>query len=132
MPGPGYSGQPFSKTSKALKRAVRMDFGILSDTMIKNISVIDENGITNEQALDANGCPMRYGILDLRMGPFENFKCETCEGEFKECPGHFGHINLAEPMYHAEYITTIMNVLRCICYNCGCVKMPADDGEKLR
>lgn len=36
-----------------------------------------------------------------------------------ECPGHFGHIELARPVYHGGLIEFIRKVLRCVCYNCS-------------
>lgn len=29
-----------------------------------------------------------------------NTSCETCGEGMSECPGHFGHIELARPIYH--------------------------------
>lgn len=29
-----------------------------------------------------------------------NFKCQTCGEGVQTCPGHFGHIELARPVYH--------------------------------
>lgn len=36
-----------------------------------------------------------------------------------ECPGHFGHIELAKPVFHVGFITKIMKVLRCVCFFCS-------------
>lgn len=36
-----------------------------------------------------------------------------------ECPGHFGHIELAKPVFHVGYITKIMKILRCVCFFCS-------------
>lgn len=53
------------------------------------------------------------------MGVSTNHEeCLTC-GETVECPGHFGHIKLAKPVYHIGFIETVAKVLRCICYKCG-------------
>lgn len=39
--------------------------------------------------------------MDPRMGTIDrNFKCQTCGEGMSECPGHFGHIELARPVYH--------------------------------
>jgi hypothetical protein len=35
-----------------------------------------------------------------------------------DCPGHFGHIELARPVFHAGLIEYIRKVLRCACFNC--------------
>jgi len=32
-------------------------------------------------------------------GTKRNFKCQTCSEGMAECPGHFGHIELAKPVY---------------------------------
>ncbi len=29
-----------------------------------------------------------------------SWNCTTCEGSSIDCPGHFGHIQFAEPVYH--------------------------------
>lgn len=35
------------------------------------------------------------------MGTIDrNFKCATCGEGMAECPGHFGHIELARPVFH--------------------------------
>lgn len=36
-----------------------------------------------------------------------------------ECPGHFGHIELAKPVFHIGFITKIKKVCESICMNCG-------------
>mmetsp|Transcript_12242 Transcript_12242/g.18970 ORF Transcript_12242/g.18970 Transcript_12242/m.18970 type:complete len:136 (+) Transcript_12242:195-602(+) len=48
--------------------------------------------------------------------------CGTCGCSYIECPGHFGHIRLAQPVYHPGYITNIIKVLRCICFKCSRVR----------
>jgi len=45
--------------------------------------------------------PRNGGLLDPRMGTIDrNYKCQTCGEGMAECPGHFGHIELAKPVYH--------------------------------
>jgi DNA-directed RNA polymerase II subunit RPB1 len=45
--------------------------------------------------------PRTKGINDPRLGTIDRqFNCETCEEGPKECPGHFGHIELASPVFH--------------------------------
>lgn len=45
--------------------------------------------------------------------------CQTCFGDIKSCPGHFGHIKLAEIVYHPKYIETVYKILKSICYHCS-------------
>ncbi len=41
------------------------------------------------------------GLMDPKMGTIDrNFKCQTCGEGMSECPGHFGHIELARPVFH--------------------------------
>ena len=39
--------------------------------------------------------------MDPRQGAVDrSSRCQTCAGNMTECPGHFGHIDLAKPVYH--------------------------------
>jgi len=45
--------------------------------------------------------PKIGGLMDPRMGTIDrNFKCQTCGEGMSECSGHFGHIELARPVFH--------------------------------
>ncbi|KAJ3107996.1 DNA-directed RNA polymerase II subunit rpb1 [Phlyctochytrium planicorne] len=64
------------------------------------------------------------GLLDPRMGTVDrNFKCQTCGENMTDCPGHFGHIELAKPVFHGGYIVQVKKILECICINCGKLKV---------
>ncbi|KAL3846325.1 hypothetical protein ACJIZ3_003728 [Penstemon smallii] len=41
--------------------------------------------------------------------------------------GHFGHIELAKPMFHIGFMKTVLSVLRCVCFNCS--KILADEED---
>jgi DNA-directed RNA polymerase II subunit RPB1 len=50
---------------------------------------------------EATHKPKMGGLMDPRMGTIDrNFKCQTCGEGMSECPGHFGHIELARPVFH--------------------------------
>ena len=36
-----------------------------------------------------------------------------------ECPGHFGHIELARKVYHIGLLEYVIKVLRTVCFNCS-------------
>jgi len=40
-----------------------------------------------------------------------------------ECPGHFGHIELAKPVYHPGFIKKVKKLLEMVCHSCGKVKL---------
>ncbi|PSR95151.1 DNA-directed RNA polymerase III subunit 1 like [Actinidia chinensis var. chinensis] len=69
--------------------------------------------------------PIPNGLLDPRMGPPNKFgTCATCHGTFAECPGHYGYLTLALPVYNVGYLNTIVDILKCICKSCSRVLLP--------
>jgi DNA-directed RNA polymerase beta' subunit len=58
-------------------------------------------------------------ISDPRLGCVSdaNETCVTCHMR-KECPGHFGHIELNEPVIHPMLYKTVIKILRCFCKKC--------------
>ena len=36
-----------------------------------------------------------------------------------ECPGHFGHLELAKPVFHIGFLTKCIKILRCVCFYCS-------------
>lgn len=64
--------------------------------------------------------PKAKGLLDLKMGTIDKLlRCESCDGNMSECPGHFGHIELAKPVFHVGFITVVLKILRCVCFHCS-------------
>lgn len=64
--------------------------------------------------------PRDGGLNDPRLGSIDRqFKCATCDQNMSECPGHFGHIELAKPVYHPGFIKKIKKILEIVCHNCG-------------
>lgn len=61
----------------------------------------------------------------MRLGTNDrNFKCATCNGSMNECPGHFGHLELAKPVFHVGFVSKIKKILECVCFFCS--KLKAD------
>jgi DNA-directed RNA polymerase II subunit RPB1 len=74
----------------------------------------------NQEDLLTDGKATRGGLLDARLGTTDpNSLCDTCGQIPSECPGHFGHTELAEPVYHFGLIDIVKNVLSCICPKCS-------------
>jgi DNA-directed RNA polymerase III subunit RPC1 len=42
-------------------------------------------------------------------------ECSTCHGSFSECPGHFGYLKLALPVFNIGFFSNILDVVKCIC-----------------
>ncbi|XP_043217204.1 DNA-directed RNA polymerase II subunit RPB1-like [Amphibalanus amphitrite] len=105
--------------SKApLREVKRIQFGILSPDEIRRMSVT-EGGIKYPETMEG-GRPKLGGLMDPRQGVIDRLsRCQTCAGNMTECPGHFGHIDLAKPVFHPGFLTTTIKVLRCVCFYCS-------------
>uniref|UniRef100_A0A6N2NI13 DNA-directed RNA polymerase subunit n=1 Tax=Salix viminalis TaxID=40686 RepID=A0A6N2NI13_SALVM len=113
---------PYSPAEVAKVRMVQ--FGILSPDEIRQMSVIQiEHSETTER-----GKPKLGGLSDPRLGTIDRkMKCETCTANMAECPGHFGHLELAKPMFHIGFLKTVLSIMRCVCFNCS--KILADEED---
>lgn len=96
-----------------------IEFGTLSAKQVRKLSVVQ---ITAHDVFD-KGVPKYGGLSDLRLGTIDRqFKCHTCKHDALGCAGHFGHIELASPVYHISFVKTIVKVLQCVCVECGELK----------
>ena len=60
------------------------------------------------------------GLMDSRLGTLEpGQKCGTCGHPALRCPGHFGHVELAEPVLHIAFIEEIYKLLLLTCKHCS-------------
>uniref|UniRef100_A0A0E0H2I6 DNA-directed RNA polymerase subunit n=1 Tax=Oryza nivara TaxID=4536 RepID=A0A0E0H2I6_ORYNI len=72
--------------------------------------------------------PVPNGLLDTRMGAANKLgECSTCHGSFAECPGHFGYLKLALPVFNVGFFNCILDVLKCICKSCSRVLLMEKD-----
>lgn len=93
-----------------------IQMGVLSADTIRRISVVE---IKRQDTYNGD-MPVQDGLFDLRMGSIEMGKeCKTCRERSDKCPGHFGHIELAWPVYQIPFLSTVLAILPCICINCG-------------
>ncbi|KAJ1914006.1 DNA-directed RNA polymerase II core subunit rpo21 [Mycoemilia scoparia] len=117
----------FAHSSAPLRRVDHVRFGIINPDEMKHFSVAQ---ITSFEINDENGKPKIGGLLDPRMGTIDrNFKCQTCGENMTECPGHFGHIDLARPVYHAGFIVKVKRILECVCWYCSKIKLDESNAE---
>ena len=111
------SGGNISFSPAEIKTVQNIQFGVINPKEIEKLSVVN---IDKTQIFDEKGYPLEGGLSDLRMGTCEKiFNCKTCQCNFEECPGHFGHIELAEPVYHVGFIEEIIHILNCVCASCS-------------
>ncbi|PFX11588.1 DNA-directed RNA polymerase II subunit RPB1-like, partial [Stylophora pistillata] len=110
----------FASGSLAPLRDVKLvQFGVLSPDEIKRMSVTTEGGVKYSETMEG-GKPKLGGLMDPRQGTIDCFsRCQTCTGNMTECPGHFGHIELARPVFHVGFYKMIIKCLRCVCFYCS-------------
>jgi DNA-directed RNA polymerase subunit A' len=105
-----------------------IDFKMLSPQMVKKMGVVK---IVTPELYDADGYPIDSSLMDLKMGVIDpGLRCRTCGEKVRECPGHFGYIELARPVLHIRYVPTIYNILRSTCSACGRILIPKSEHDK--
>ena len=104
---------------------VGVQFGIANPEDIRKRSVVE---VTTDKTYQSNQ-PVPNGVFDARFGVIENGKqCPTCKQTNQLCPGHFGHIELARPVYLYQFFDTVEKLCNLICLNCS---KPLMEYEKL-
>ena len=101
-------------------KVIGIQFGIMSPDEIRKQSVCE---IITRDTYD-NGKPKIGGLFDPRMGVLEpGLVCPTDGLDYINTPGYFGHINLAKPVFYIQYLSTIIKILKCICFKCSKLKI---------
>lgn len=55
---------------------------------------------------ETNSKPREQGLNDPKLGTIDRmYSCATCKEDIQVCPGHFGHIELATPVFHVGKFT---------------------------
>lgn len=117
---------------------------MMSPEEIRAMSVLR---VTNHTPMTStlSPSPVLNGPLDGRMGAGERqAECQTCSHSFQPqgeenvfdhatCPGHFGHIELAEPVPHVLFAiasnpNSFDSVLNMFCHHC--FKIPISDEKR--
>jgi DNA-directed RNA polymerase II subunit RPB1 len=102
----------YTNTSKI----VGIQFGILSPEEIRKGSVAE---ITSKDTY-VNNKPVIGGIFDPRMGVGEpGMICPTDGLDYMQSPGYFGHLELARPVFYIQFLSTVIKILRCVCFKCS-------------
>jgi DNA-directed RNA polymerase II subunit RPB1 len=89
----------FPYSSAPLKTVQEIQFGLFPPEEIKNMSVchIEYPETMDEQRQR----PRERGLNDPKLGTTDRgYRCGTCDEAMAECVGHFGHIELATPVFH--------------------------------
>jgi DNA-directed RNA polymerase II subunit RPB1 len=93
-----------------------IQFTVMSPDEIRRTSVAE---IVSTDTFSGNE-PVIGGLFDNRMGVIEHNKiCKTCEQKNTFCPGHFGHIELAKPLFYIQFFDMVRKILKCVCWRCS-------------
>jgi DNA-directed RNA polymerase subunit A' len=105
-------------------------FSVWSPTEVRKFSVAE---ITAPETYDEDGMPVQGGLMDNRLGTLEpGQKCATCGNTSAKCPGHFGHIELAEPVLHIAFVDDIHKLLLISCRSCNRIKLEPEELTKYK
>src|SRR5918911_1278122 len=100
-------------------------FSVWSPVEVRKFSVAE---ITAPETYDEDGMPVQGGLMDNRLGTLEpGQKCATCGNTSAKCPGHFGHIELAEPVLHIAFVDDIHKLLLITCRSCNRIKLDVEE-----
>ena len=108
---------------------VGVQFGIANPENLIKRSVVE---VTTDKTYQ-NNQPIANGVFDARFGVIENGKvCPTCKQTNQFCPGHFGHIQLARPVYLYQFFDMVEKLANVICLNCSKILANEDDVKALK
>lgn len=100
-----------------------IQFSVLGPQEIIKRSVVE----VNKSETYVGNEPIVGGLFDQRMGILEQNKiCTTCQQKNVFCPGHFGHIKLARPVFHPLFFDEVYKLLRCVCHRCSRLLVSSD------
>ncbi|KAN0062318.1 DNA-directed RNA polymerase III subunit C1 (rpo31) [Thecaphora frezii] len=115
----------------APKKIKHIQFGVLSQQDIVNMSEIEVTTRDLYTIGEAERKPVANGVLDRRLGISDkNSLCETCHLKMADCVGHYGYIKLVLPVFHVGFFKHIVGILQSICKNCAHVLLDESDRRK--
>ncbi len=110
------------------KRISAIKFAMLSPEEIRKMSATK---IITADTYDDDGFPIDMGLMDPHLGVIEpGLRCKTCGKKVDECPGHFGHIDLAMPVIHVGYVKEIKKLLQSTCRSCGRILLTTEQAAE--
>jgi DNA-directed RNA polymerase subunit A' len=100
-----------------MKRIGSIEFSVLGPEGVRKMSAIE---IKTPETYDKDGFPMEAGLMDPHLGVINpGLRCKTCGQTMRNCPGHFGHLELERPVMHSEFTRKVELILITTCKDCG-------------
>jgi DNA-directed RNA polymerase subunit A' len=99
------------------KKIKGIEFSVLSPEMIRKMSAVE---IVRPETYDKDGYPLERGLMDPHLGTISpGLRCKTCGQTMKNCPGHFGSLELVRPVINPKYSDKLIGLLQATCKDCG-------------
>jgi DNA-directed RNA polymerase II subunit RPB1 len=112
-----------------LESIKQIQFSLFNQDEIKRGSVCD---ILTAETYDGN-YPKQNGLFDINMGSVDAaIICPKDERRSDLCPGYFGKVDLALPVFNHHFITYVEKVLKCVCFRCSNLLVDKTDPNVLR
>ena len=112
-----------------IKDIKQIKFYLKTTEEIKKTSVCE---ITEIDLYEKNNEPKKGSLMDPRLGPNDkDILCQTCKNDINICPGHFGYIQMAVPIYNILYINYVKKILEVTCCYCSNLLIDYNDLAKI-
>ncbi len=106
-----------------------IQFSLFSHEDIKKGSVAD---VLTPDTYDSN-VPKNNGLFDHNMGSIDaSIICPIDEKKAELCPGYFGKIDLALPVFNNHFIPYVEKLLKCVCFRCSNLLLDKSDPNVIR
>ena len=114
-----------------VRRITSIDFSVFSNAEVLRQSAFgkDTIGIQGAELYESQE-PKKNSLIDTRLGTTNNTRdCDTCGLNDMYCVGHFGHLTLAEHVFHMGYLDFVKKILGCICIRCSKLLVHKNENE---
>ncbi len=113
-----------------MKKIQAIHFRVLSPATVRKMSALE---IKTPDTYDKDGYPMEGGLMDPHLGVINpGLRCKTCGQKMKQCPGHFGSLELVRPVIHSEFSRRLELLLHATCKECGRIALSDEALGKYR
>ena len=115
--------------SEDVEEVGEVKFSMMTSEEIRAMSACE---ITSTELFNG-ASPVPGGLYDPRMGAYDyGSRCHTCMHTNAQCIGHYGHVELAAPVFNIETREFVKKFLRCVCTRCSALMLKPDDPDVTR
>lgn len=103
-------------TASTAREITAVHFSFFTPSELRRTSV---KQITDPLSFDTLHHPTPSGLYSPALGPLDKSDvCATCGLGYFGCPGHFGHVELAVPVFNPTVFSTMYRLLGAGCGYC--------------